>query len=586
MPRNVIAHWHSIKRPLRGVFFGRWVCAYFLHGFNLIAAALLVASLLLPTHFPPWVSWHSEVLAFLAVFVISWQAALSQAKAGLDSRIQFPSIGLVLLLLVVITVAQGFTHQIEFAGDAFVLVLYFLLCFMALGVGYGFNPSQTPVLPTLAVALLAAAVSSALIAFIQVLNVWDNVAWVHRMPYARRPGANLGQPNLLATLLLMGFASLIYLYELGRLHRVLLAPVMGVLLCGLAIAESRTSLLSFVFIFVWWFTKRNVVKPRLGGGVWAVSSLFFGAAYLLWPSLLSRLQFVGAGAVVDTQPGLRLVVWPQLIEAILQKPWWGWGLREVSKAHNTVINTQLMTESYTYSHNLVLDLALGMGLPLTGLIVFVSAIWAWQKFCAVRETHGWYCVATLIPVGVHSMLEFPFAYAFFLAPVFILLGQLERLCSGKTLFQLNLKTALLSLGLTSLLAMALVWEYIKIEEDFRMVRFESMRIGQTPQGYVRPDVHLLTQLDALLKAGRIRPVPGMTEGDLSLARAVALRFPWPATQNRYALSLALNGQTEEAERQLRIMRAMHTEKNFSPIRENWQQLAHDTYPQLQGIAMP
>ncbi|MBK7549979.1 MAG: pilin glycosylation ligase domain-containing protein [Rhodoferax sp.] len=36
------------------------------------------------------------------------------------------------------------------------------------------------------------------------------------MQTLRRPGANLGQPNQLATLLLMGMVSLAYLYELAR----------------------------------------------------------------------------------------------------------------------------------------------------------------------------------------------------------------------------------------------------------------------------------------------------------------------------------------------------------------------------------
>jgi O-antigen ligase len=552
----------------------------------LIACLLLAASWLLPTHFPPWVSWHSEVLAFMAVFYASWQVLSIQLKTGWEGRISFPASSVLLVLLLLVTGVQGFTHHIEFAGDAYVIALYLLLCLMAMCVGYGLMPPAHPHLTRLAIAVLGAAVASVVIALAQVLSVWDSAAWVHRMPYARRPGANLGQPNLLATLLLMGFASLLYLYELRRLNGVLLTLLIGLLLAGLAIAESRTSWLSFAGLLLWWWFKKTSLQPRFAVSAMVASGLAFVGSYLLWPKLLSHLHFVGAGAAVDAQVGLRQVVWPQLMDAVMEKPMWGWGLREVSKAHNAVLDHQPLAEVYTYAHNVVLDLALGVGLPLTGLVLVGMAFWLWQTLRRVHEIQGWYCVAAIIPVAVHAMLEFPFAYAFFLAPVFFLIGQLERLTQSKPVFQVGIKPALLGLTITTLLAGTTVVEYIKVEEDFRVLRFETMRIGKTQEAYVRPNIVVLTQLDALLVAGRLQPHPAMSEANLDLARRVAMRFPWPATQNRYALALALNGQVEEAERQLRIMRALHTEKNFAGVREGWQQLAKDTYPQLAAVALP
>ena len=78
----------------------------------------------------------------------------------------------------------------------------------------------------------------------------------------------------------------------------------------------------------------------------------------------------------------------------------------------------------------------------------------------------------------------------------------------------------------------------------------------------------------------------MSPERLDLARKVALRYPWPATQNRYALSLALNGNTEEALRQLRVIRALHGEKTYAEIRLNWEVLGKDKYPQLRELKLP
>jgi hypothetical protein len=184
------------------------------------------------------------------------------------------------------------------------------------------------------------------------------------------------------------------------------------------------------------------------------------------------------------------------------------------------------------------------------------------------------------------MLEFPFAYAYFLVPVMFAVGALEGAVGAKPAFSLGVKPALALVFVTTGVMAWSVVEYIAIEEDFRIVRFEALRIGTTPASYQRPHVVLLTQLDALLHGGRIVPKPGMSAEEVELARKVALRFPWPATQNRYAQSLALNGNPDEAIRQLRVMRALHGEKTYAQIKEGWVNLANEKYPQLRNLTLP
>ena len=113
-----------------------------------------------------------------------------------------------------------------------------------------------------------------------------------------------------------------------------------------------------------------------------------------------------------------------------------------------------------------------------------------------------------------------------------------------------------------------------------------MRVGRTPSDYQRPSVRLLTQLDALLNGARIVPRPGMSAAQVELSRTVALRYPWPATQNRYALSLAMNGNTPEALRQLKVLRALHGEAVYALIKENWQVLGQTQFPELTRLVLP
>jgi hypothetical protein len=274
------------------------------------------------------------------------------------------------------------------------------------------------------------------------------------------------------------------------------------------------------------------------------------------------------------------------VQAILLRPWFGWGVGQVSTAHNAVVDAFPVSEPYTYAHNIGLDLALGVGLPLTLLFVLVVGVWVWRRVHAVKQLKPWYCVALMVPVAVHSLVEFPFAYAYFLVSVMFALGYLEADLGSKPVFRFSAKSMVVGLFIGTGAFIWLAVEYMGIEEDFRIVRFEAVRFGQTPSGYERPTVYLLTQLDALLHGGRIVPRRNMPVQEIELARAVALRFPWPATQNRYALSLALNGNQTEATRQLRVMRAQHGKKSYENIKQLWVKMAQEKYPQLGEVQMP
>ena len=78
----------------------------------------------------------------------------------------------------------------------------------------------------------------------------------------------------------------------------------------------------------------------------------------------------------------------------------------------------------------------------------------------------------------------------------------------------------------------------------------------------------------------------MPAEEIALSKAAALRYPWIATQNRYALSLALNGNTQEAMYQLRVMRAQHGVKAYGKLKEAWVIMAQEKYPQLSAIEFP
>ncbi|MEQ1658323.1 MAG: Wzy polymerase domain-containing protein [Hylemonella sp.] len=561
-----------------------------------LSALLLLLGWLTVEHFPPWISWHAEVPVFTAVALLTARGLwLVWRDSGGAARLAFPSIGWGLLGLLVLIVVQALLGHIQFAGDALVLGLYVGLCLAAGVLGFSSLPREGVVTGTapqpeplqlLASTLLIGALLSCVVAWVQVLDVWEGNAWIARLPTLRRPGGNLAQPNQLATLILMGLTSLIYLLEKKKLGHLVAGLMFGLMASGLALTESRTALLSLLALLGWWFVGRRRVGFGLRLGLVLPATAILLLAFWFWPVIMSAMELSAPGGRVNTGGGARLVVWPQLWEAVLLRPWTGWGLGDVTTAHNAVAHAYSTGALFTYSHNILLDMALGMGLPLTLLALVGVGYWLWTRLPAVHTLNAWYGLAAAIPLAVHSMLELPFAYAYFLAPVMFFLGRVDAELGQSPEWRIKLRW-IAAVSLVALaVAAATVLEYIRVEEDYRVIRFESMRMGSTPAEYERPQVHLLTQMDLLLRGARIVPAPNMAASDLELLGKVALRHPGTATLHRYAMALALNGNPEEAVRQMRVIRVVMGEKIYDAIKAKWEELALSTYPQLNQLKLP
>lgn len=561
---------------------------------------LLVLSWWQPMHLLPWASWHSEILAFISNAVVA-MAVLNRSRLNGENSIGIPWVALPFLMLIPLVTLQWLGGLIGFSGDFLVIGFYVAMGFVALVTGFNLaratlvertqkiNAQQH--IHLFASAVLVGAIGSVILALAQALLVWDDVSWIHRTYAYRRPGGNLGQPNQLATLILMGMGSLAYLYESVKISSKAALALLCVLILGLAVTESRSGALDFMVLAIWWDTRRRLVGFSAPRALVVFSGVLLIGGLWVWPKFLTYIHSGGLevafnSAGLSLTPAGRLMVWPQLIEAAWQRPWLGWGLGEVGSANNTVVGGDVAGLPLNYAHNIVLDLLIGMGVPITLLFTVMVLIWLRRRLQSATTLLPWYGLALLLPVGGHSMFEFPYAYAYFLLPAMLAIGMVEGTLAPSRVIQLKWRYAAWGV---SVLTAAMVWsavEYFALEEDYRVVRFEALKVGQRPVGYERPNIHLLSQLAALNDVSRSTPMPGMRMEQIEVFRKVAMRYPWFATQNRYALSLALNGRPEEAIRQLKVMRAMHGELAFSGIRTYWTDLAQTTYPQLRDLTLP
>jgi len=250
----------------------------------------------------------------------------------------------------------------------------------------------------------------------------DFSPWVNQTRYGEAFG-NLRQRNQFATLTNIALAALVWIamhVHGGNTTRRRLADVSlalfaaGLLAVGNAISSSRTGLFELLLLcalFGSWGQWRNLQVCRVlvcAVLVYAVGALCI--PYLAGLDLYSYGAFARLGK--DDACSSRLVLWSNVLHLIAQKPWLGWGWGELDYAHFiTLYNGPRFCDILDNAHNLPLQLAVELGVPLALLICGGFAWWVWcQKPWAERDATRQMAWAVIAVILLHSMLEYPLWY--------------------------------------------------------------------------------------------------------------------------------------------------------------------------------
>lgn len=539
----------------------------------MLLSLLMLAGWLTATHISPWVSWHAELPFFVAMYGAAAVALWRNRRGDTVTLAAEQAVPAGLLLVLGVQWMGGLVH---WHGQALVVALY--LGLVGISMVWGRREATRTVVDGrqipgewLAWALVVVGLLSLFVALAQVLEIWEGQPAILRAQVPRRPGANLGQPNHLATLFVMGMAAAVYLQMLGRIGRPVLLMLILVLCVGAAVTESRTGVVSVVALAVWWAWRRPDLAKSIPRGWFLVLPASAGGLFVAWPCLFEWWLMDGAvtasGVERLTSSGTdsRVTLWSQAWEASRLRPWVGWGMRDTAEAHNAVAHAGNYSLPFTYSHNLLLDMAIWIGWPLTLLLLLAVLIWVATKCARAQSPLSWFGMALLVPFGIHSLLEFPYAYAYLLVPAMIGVGYAGADSKRPRLMAIPWHAACTGLALFVFAGLWSVVDYLRVEEDYRDARFEMLRIGP-PRTTPPPRILVLDQMGDMLSSTRVEIRPGMKPHDLALLQRAAIHNPWSGTQYRYAHALALNGQYAEAVRQLRVLKAQHGQKVHDVLR--------------------
>lgn len=254
--------------------------------------------------------------------------------------------------------------------------------------------------------------------------------WLARSGLPGRAVGNLRQPNHLSSLLLWAAIALVPLLELRRLQRALGAGLFVLMCCAVVLTASRTGVIGIGLLALWGLLDRRL--SRLTRGLLLLAPLFYALAWAglaAWAEL-SHHAFGGEARLAEADlSGSRFAIWADTLQLIRQQPWSGVGFGEFNLAWTLTPLPGRPTAFFDHTHDLPLQLLVELGLPLGAalLALLLAALWRAGRLAqqaadrAEAVTRRSACMMLLL-IGLHSLLEYPLWYAYFLLPTAWLFG--------------------------------------------------------------------------------------------------------------------------------------------------------------------
>ncbi len=524
------------------------------------AAIFLLFAWWVTDHYPPWTSFHSELLAAVTGVLAVGGALLSRRQAGGVSRTT-----LSLLACALIPWAQWAGGVVIFHGDALLASMYLAgtaLCY------YAGQITQASERDRLLGAIAAVMLIAAILTTGVLLYQWFGLQGLNEILIAgssagTRAGGNLGQPNHTATLLCMGLAALLLFRTQGVVGNWAGALAAIYIALGLALTQSRAPWLVFLLLAAAMMWRRQALFSALKLPASAVLSWFVAYALLFWavsalPEAVFDTTAQSDGTASRLGVGLRPILWGQWLEALRHAPWYGYGWMQGNAAQQAAALTRPGLEATDYSHSLPLDLLVWNGLPLGGLLVLATVVWYVRAVARAEGATQAFRVTVVTALGAHSLVEYPFAYTYFLVPTALLAGQLCATTKSGAQHRAWPRVALVVVATAVLLGgIAVGRDYLRVEPDAHILRAQIARVGGLRHTEPVHGLWVLDQMEALSRTSRIEPTTGMTRAELDDLLAAAHRFPSTLLLQQASLALASNDWLSEAHDQMRLLCALY-----------------------------
>lgn len=374
----------------------------------------------------PAATLYNQLLALAGwgLALVLWARATPNWREGLSSP---AAIAMALLLVAPLSSVmwRGLPASLGLSAAA---ILGAGLAVLLLAQGLS-RPQRLMAAEALCWGLLVAGGFSIAISLVQVFApAWADGSVIARSGIAGRAVSNLRQPNHLASLMMWAAVAAVFITE-RRGWRQALAPLLFACVFTVVLSASRTGFIGIGMLAVWGIADRRLSRsarlallatPLMLGVSWWLMALWsaesghaFGAA--------SRLS-EGAGS-----PS-RMAILANAWALTKANPLLGVGWGEFNFAWSLTPFPARPIAFFDHTHNLPSQLAVELGLPWAGAVLVLlgwALVWAGLGAVRAKDDDALLRRAALmivLTIGLHSLLEYPLWYAYFLLPACFALG--------------------------------------------------------------------------------------------------------------------------------------------------------------------
>ncbi|MFN3887483.1 MAG: Wzy polymerase domain-containing protein [Aquabacterium sp.] len=399
-----------------------------------LALLAVVAPTLIAAHDPPSVTFYNQALA-----VLGWGlflAALSAAPlpAGVRPGRATWALAAVLGLHAALATWSGSAGMLP-AGLAMMGAGLSLAALLAVLAGWraGRGRAQFMAADVFFGALAVAGVVGMALAAVQVLHpAWADGRLIAAPAVAGRAVGNLRQPNHFSTLLVWCCCAVIWLGQRRRLPEGMSAALVALFIGGVVWTASRTGMVGTAFLCLWGLLDRSLPRtlravlvgaPVLYAGWWGVM--------WLWSHADGSVAFAAEARLHDGSDisSSRFAIWANVLSLIRQHPWTGVGYGEFNIAWTFSVFPDRPVAFFDHTHNLLLQWAVEFGVPvamlMTGLCLwaFVALLGGRRGLTAPSSPSPAPAATVIVALaGLHSLLEYPLWYSYFLLPAAFAFG--------------------------------------------------------------------------------------------------------------------------------------------------------------------
>jgi O-antigen ligase len=382
---------------------------------------------------------------FWAEMTVAWLTlALFVLVVMFLPKISLPPIIFPLLIFAIYLSIQQFWVKIDFIGLSYIASLEFCLCILAaislnsLSNIYG----KKTVITIIAYSFLLGAILQTIIGFIQYTGTYryfNNLIFYDSLHPTTNIFGHFGQRNHYCDYISIAIFGLIYLFTTKKVKSAIFVPILVWLVFSLTIAASRSVFIYFFSAFIlcglFYFFDHNSTLKRNIFITLTTTSLFLVAfeytyplleqIFLHHPQINSGIERIASDYSASGITGRRLVEWQKAWLIFIKNPIFGYGFNEFSK--QSVLLQHLFPHVpendglFTNCHNLILQLLAETG--IIGTIILSSGIgYAIYLLARNQTVEDLIILCMFFTIFLHSMVEYPLWYIYFLAPLVMFLA--------------------------------------------------------------------------------------------------------------------------------------------------------------------